>query len=173
MNDSQAPARSETPPIILRGRWLAVSRVMWVAVASLTVTLFLVGLVPLHEELYDLSGYSDAVRGAVRHNLAGLGLSVGFYAAYYLVLGLVFSAVCFALAALIFWRRSNELMALFVALLLVLLGATFSGAIEALGNLHPVWDRLGSFLESFMSIGSVFLFFFLFPDGRFVPRWTR
>ncbi len=68
--------------------------------------------------------------------LAGLGLSVGFYAAYYLVLGLVFSAVCFALAALIFWRRSNELMALFVALLLVLLGATFSGAIEALGDLY-------------------------------------
>jgi len=173
MNAAQAPARSGTPPIILRGRWLTASRVMWVAVASLTVTLFLAGLVPLYEELHGLSGYDGADRGAVRHNLAELGLSVGFYAGYYLVLGLVFSAVCFALAALIFWRRSNELMALFVALLLVLLGATFSGAIEALGDLHPVWDRLGSFLESFMSIGSVFLFFFLFPDGRFVPRWTR
>jgi hypothetical protein len=54
----------------------------------------------------------------------------------------------------------------------VLLGATFSGSIGALGNLDPIWERLNGILNA-LSLAFVFLFFYLFPDGRFVPRWTR
>jgi hypothetical protein len=63
-------------------------------------------------------------------------------------------------------------MALFVAVLLALLGATFSGSIGALGALAPFWERLNGGLNA-LSVTLVFLFFYLFPDGRFVPRWIR
>jgi hypothetical protein len=108
----------------------------------------------------------------VRTNLVEHGLSVGFYAAYLLVFGAVLALACFAVAAVVFWRRSDEPMALFVAMLLVLLGATFSGSIGAMGDLVPIWERLNGVLNA-LSFASVFLFFYLFPDGRFAPRWTR
>jgi hypothetical protein len=41
-----------------------------------------------------------------------------------------------------------------------------------MGDLVPIWERLNGVLNA-LSFASVFLFFYLFPDGRFVPRWTR
>jgi len=35
-----------------------------------------------------------------------------------------------------------------------------------------MWEWVNSVLNA-LSLASVFLFFYLFPDGRFVPRWTR
>ena len=156
----------------LRGRWLAAARVVWVVVASLAAVLSVAGLPSLYGAFRTLSVYPSGVRGTVRANLAEIGISADFYAAYLLTLGFVLAAACFAVGAVIFWRRSDEPMALFVAMLLVLLGATFSGSVGALGNLHPIWGWLNSILNA-LSLASVFLFFYLFPDGRFLPRWTR
>ena len=159
-------------PSVLRGRGLAVARVTWVVLASSAATISVIGLPARYAAFRALSDYDPAVRGVVRANLAELGLTVGFYALYLLVLGAVLSLVCFLVATVVFWRRSDEPMALFVATLLVLLGATFSGSIGALGELAPVWHRLNGVMNA-LSFAFVFLFFYLFPDGRFVPRWTR
>jgi peptidoglycan/LPS O-acetylase OafA/YrhL len=129
--------------------------------------------VALFEELRTLSIYEDVGdREATRANLSRLGLSVEFYAAYWIAAGAVVAVPSFALAALILWRKSEQLMALFVALVIALLGASFSGSPEALDALNPVLGRAGTFLEELGYIGAS-LFFFLFPNGRFVPRWTR
>jgi hypothetical protein len=157
---------------VLSGRWLVLARVTWIVVAAAAVTLSVVGLPARYAKYRALSDYGPAVRDTVRSNLADLGLSVGFYAAYLLALGVLLALACFVVAAVIFWRRSNEPMALFVAMLLVLLGATFSGSIGALGDLSPIWKWLGG-VSNASSFAFVFLFFYLFPDGRFVPRWTR
>ncbi len=37
---------------------------------------------------------------------------------------------------------------------------------------HPLWGGLAAFLTQ-LGLSSLFVFFFVFPDGRFVPRWTR
>ncbi|HET7480193.1 MAG TPA: hypothetical protein VFJ72_11825 [Rubrobacteraceae bacterium] len=74
----------------------------------------------------------------MRANLADTGLSAGFYAVYRIALEVGFAVACGALAAGIFWRRSDERMALFVALLLVLLGTTFWNTIGALALYNPV-----------------------------------
>ena len=158
--------------ILLRGRRLAAARAAWVVIASLVAALSVAGLPALYGEYRALSYPDFSNPAAVRANLAELGLSTGFYAAYLLALVVVLSAACFVVATVIFWRRSDEPMALFVAMLLVLLGATFSGSVGALGGLNPIWEWLSSVLNA-LSLASVFLFFYLFPDGNFVPRWTR
>ncbi len=102
--------------------------------------------------------------------LADLRLSLGAYAAYQVALQVVFSAVFLAVAALIFWRRSDDRMALFASL--VLLVATPAISMHGLEDRHPVWEAaVRSFTFLFWS--SFLPFLFLFPDGRFVPRWTR
>jgi len=139
----------------------------------LAVAIFVLGLWPSFEEFRTLSVYEDAgVRQITRANLAQLGLSVEFYAAYWLTLGAIFAVVCFAPAALIFWRMPEEPMALFVAVMLALLGVSYSGSAQAVDALNPVLGWTGSVLEELRTL-FIFLSFFLFPDGRFVPRWTR
>jgi hypothetical protein len=160
------------PPHVLLGRRLIAARVAWAGLASAIAAISVLGLPARYAGFRTLSDYDPAVRDTVRANLADHGLSVGFYAAYLLVLGAVLALACFTVAAVVFWRRSNEPMALFVAMLLVLLGATFSGSIGAMGDLVPIWERVNGVLNA-LSFASVFLFFYLFPDGRFVPRWTR
>ncbi len=161
-----------TDPRVLVGRRLVVARVAWIVLASAAVGASLFGLPALYDRFRDLGYLEPSVRATVSANLAALGLSVPFYAAYLLAFGTLLALACFVVAALIFWRRSNEPMALFVAMLLVLLGATFSGSIGALGAVAPVWEHLNGVLNA-LSFAFVFLFFYLFPDGRFVPGWTR
>src|SRR5215218_9805446 len=62
-------------------------------------------------------------------------------------------------------------MALFTALMLVLIGATFWGATDLLATIHPTLGFFGDVLGVLM-LASLFLFLYLFPDGQFVPRWT-
>jgi signal transduction histidine kinase len=62
-------------------------------------------------------------------------------------------------------------MALFVSFLLVLLGTTFWNTISSLSLYHPAWERVGLGLAE-LRAGALFLLFYIFPDGRFAPRWT-
>jgi hypothetical protein len=155
----------------LRGRSLTIARAACTTVTLPAVTLFLVSLPALYNGFRTLSAYGPDERSVLRANLAQLGLSVDFYAAYNFALGVVLAVACFALAAIIFYRKPNELMALFTAMMLVLLGATIWGTTDVLATIHPTLGFLGNVLEV-LSLTSLLLFLYLFPDGHFVPRWT-
>jgi len=71
-------------------------------------------------------------------------------------------AISAATAVLIFWRKRNERMALYVAFLLLL--APF-GITPGNSNPGPIEQAL-----SFIGIGILFFFPFVFPTGQFVPR---
>ena len=84
-----------------------------------------------------------------------------------------FAGVCGAVAVLIFWRKSDDRTALFVSLALLTFGtATFTLTMTALAAQHPAWHLPVSFLH-FLGAVSFGLFLYLFPDGRFMPRWVR
>jgi signal transduction histidine kinase len=84
-----------------------------------------------------------------------------------------FAAVCAAVAALIFWRRSDDRMGLFVSFSLLTFGtATFTFTMEALAVRHLAWQIPVASLH-FLGAASFGLFLYLFPDGRFVPGWVR
>ena len=65
-------------------------------------------------------------------------------------------------------------MALLTCFFLVALGGSFPDIPTALAAVHPIW-RLPVTLvsEDLLGFPSLVFFFFLFPNGRFVPHWTR
>ena len=80
-----------------------------------------------------------------------------------------------AVGLVIFWRRSDDWMALFVALFLVLVGTNFSPTSYVLPIALGPTSLLGILCTGVQALvfSSVVLFFALFPNGRFVPGWTR
>src|SRR6266566_99495 len=102
--------------------------------------------------------------------LQKLGLSVGTYATFILALTLALALVSFTLGAVIFWRRSDDWMALLVALVVVVTVAL--NVPSVLQASHSAWRVLANVLIV-LGGGVSLLAFSLFPDGRFVPRWTR
>jgi signal transduction histidine kinase len=160
----------------LRGRWLIVARATWIVVAVLAVGFFAVGI-PSEFAMFRTACQTACTTGQLipvaLQALQDLGLSLGFYATYNVGLDVAFAVVYVTVAAVIFWRKPDDRMALFASLTLLLFGAmTFTNATDALATQHPSW-WLPVALLTFL--GSVFMSFFvyLFPDGRFVPRWTR
>jgi hypothetical protein len=106
--------------------------------------------------------------------LQDAGLSVRTYALLNVVVGKVFQLVWFAVGALIFWRRSDDRMALLVSAFLVSFGpvSVDTTDAEALISSQPAWWLLVRAVEIVGNVSAV-LFFLLFPSGRFAPRWTR
>jgi hypothetical protein len=89
------------------------------------------------------------------------------------VVGLIVPMAVFAATGLlIFWRRSDDWAAMLVALTLVT-GAGYSmRAVSALERAVPAPQLPARFvwlLTTFLYL----ILLFIFPDGRFVPRWTR
>jgi hypothetical protein len=72
--------------------------------------------------------------------------------------------------AIIAWRKSNDWMALLVAFWLVLQGSTTATLIVSSSQSSWQWPAL---LLNNLAFLFLELVFFLFPNGRFVPRWTR
>lgn len=149
----------------LGGRRLALVRTLWIVLVSVGLALFIVAVPALFVQ-------RSAPPEPVRAGLSQLGLSEGLYAAYFTVLMVIFGLGCFSVAAVIAWRRSTDSMGLLASLYLVLAGAVNAPNVQALEAVHPVWGLPVKFAQGAFLV-SLLLFPFLFPDGRFVPRWTR
>jgi signal transduction histidine kinase len=105
--------------------------------------------------------------------LHDLGFSLDFYATYLVGRDVILAVVYVTVAALIFLRKPDDRMVLFVSFALLTFGtANFPVTIYALTTEHTAWWWPYAFL-SFLGAASFGLFLYVFPDGRFVPRWTR
>lgn len=102
-------------------------------------------------------------------------LLTGPYATLNITLITCFSPFWIAVSLIIFWRRSDDWMALYIALLLVMLVTSLSPAFSVLSRVVGLTSPLGVCITllHLLSFSSVIFFFALFPDGRFVPGWTR
>ncbi|CAN5220131.1 hypothetical protein BH24ACT19_BH24ACT19_05800 [soil metagenome] len=149
----------------LHGRWLILARTLWGALTLLALGLFVAAVPALYAQ-------HNSPSEDVREGLARLGLSAGFYASYVTALLVVFALVCFTVAAVIARRKPEDGMAMFVSLFLVLLGTANAPNMQALEKMYPALASLTQCLL-FLTFASLMLFLCLFPDGRFVPRWTR
>ena len=156
----------------MRAAWVAV------ALAALVVLIFSVPVL--------LGHFGTLCRGSAQSCMetgrltpeearafAELGLSTSGHAALMVGVDTFSRLVWFAVGAAIFLRRSDDPMALLVALFLVTFGtATFAtDGVEALISSHPAWLVPGRSVQILGEIGAV-MFFLLFPNGRFAPRWT-
>ncbi len=165
----------------LRGRWLLLAWVGWVTVALVVVVIFVTGEFLYVAELQTVCREAAEVchrQGLLTpqdvRELREAGLSAGFYAAFDVAINAVFVSVWVAVGALIFWRRSDDRIALLVALFLVTYGPMSFGpyAPRFLAEEYPAF-RLPVNCVELIGQMCLALFFCLFPSGRFVPRWTR
>ncbi len=99
--------------------------------------------------------------------LARVGLSARSYAALVVSLDVFMFTLMAISATLLMLRRSNDRVVVLVSFMLVATGMIYTvPAYEVHG---PVW-----LLAILIAVGEVcqVMFFFVFPDGRFVPRWS-
>ncbi len=166
-----------SPPTVLRGRWLPIARYAWLAAAVLALTFFVAGIPVYFERLrtvcIEVACDAAPTPPPGAQGLKGVGLSASFYAAYYTALDVAVGIVYLAVAALIFRRKSGERIAILGAFTLLIWGF-FSVAftISAAAEVYPQWRPALEYAQ-LLGLVSITLFFFLFPDGRFVPRWAR
>lgn len=167
-------ARSgDAPSATLHGRWLVFARAAWLAVAALTLGLDAAGIPYAYAQYKSVCSGASCETPLTSNGLRALhemGLSAGFFAAYIVAAVMTAALVYCAVAAVIFWRRSNDKMALFSSFALLTFGSTASSIPQA--ATHPAFWFPAYFLYYIGQVSFV-VFFYLFPDGRFVPRWTR
>src|SRR2546421_501860 len=158
----------------LRGGWLVLARVGWVAVVVLALGLFIASIPTTFADLHILcTAASCSSSGPLTpdhvRELQAWGLSMDFYASYIIVFIIVFAFGYCGVGAVLVWRKSDDRMALFASFTLVTFPLAFT---EVLATLPPCWWLPVQFVSFLGSICFV-LFFYLFPNGQFVPRWMR
>ena len=143
---------------------LKATRVAWFGLTFLIIGLTLLGLGGRYAQLYT---DSDAL------SLLDLGLSPGIYAAYLTLLDVVVITAHVIIAAIIVFRRPGDWMAQYVGVALVAGGAILPlSSMYASGEADPVIQFLVD-LVVYVGLASGLTTLYLFPDGRFVPRWSR
>ena len=143
-----------------RSGWIV--RVAWLVTASVALALHALALPSLVRHI-------SPDRAAA---LAAAGLTPAAYAGWLGFIG-VLTALAFAAAGgLLIWYRPNERMAQFAAFVLLLFGSlTFTGQGTSPVGDYPILMWAYAVLDALGRAGFT-VFVFVFPNGRFVPRWT-
>jgi hypothetical protein len=152
----------QVSPTLLRGRWVLVARLICSAVAALTLGLALIGF-SIAVQRPELAA-PDVVARALAQ--AGVPFHVPLFGLLLPVL-VTYSGTAF----IVFWRRSDDWVAMLFALALLTLGALLSQFVFALERAYPTVPGPG-FVTNLACVLFI-LAVFVFPDGRFVPEWTR
>ena len=141
-------------------------------VFALTVGLFLASIPAHHDALVSFSD-SDLKPATVRASLEASGVSVRFYAVCLLSISIVSTVVWVAVAGVIFWRRADNWIALFSSLSLITFGTlSLPPSLPVLADQSSaVWLPIN--VLALIGTVALYIFYLLFPNGRFVPRWTR
>ncbi len=102
--------------------------------------------------------------------LHGLGLSAGAYAAFVVAWTYTPLFVDIIIASIIFQRCEDDSVALWISLMLVGVGAgmPFLGGIT---DFPPPWQTAAHFARA-LGVLLLLAIFYIFPDGRLVPRWA-
>jgi hypothetical protein len=107
--------------------------------------------------------------------LMHLGISREAYITYIITITLLASLVSLTVGVIIFWRKSQESIGLLVSLLLITFGCS-GGTLElaaALSAVYSDWVVVQIVSKAAFIVYPAFgVFFCIFPDGRFVPRWS-
>jgi hypothetical protein len=161
--------RASSSATTLRGRWLRFARAAWVIIATLALGLFLASIPAYVSNVLTL-GQVDWI-GAPIEAPAGLVFVLDLLG---VMASIAAALVCLALAVVLFWRRSDDWMVMFISSYLLLYGTIMAGPLEWAEDFYPGWPSLAVDVVQplFLTTPTIALFI-LFPDGRFVPPWTR
>lgn len=156
----------------LYGRRLLAARLVTAALLALTVATLLPLMPAYVASLSTVCVQATCPVGQLTppmlHALQAVGLSRSGFVAYTLALTLLALLMCWGVAAVLVWRKSDDWMALLVAVMLALMGTSY---VTHLLLQQPSPWQVPALLLDLLAFGALFLVFCLFPSGRFVPAW--
>lgn len=164
------PVTTDVNPIVSRSvptrrRSLMVAHAVWIFCAALALVVLFFAL-PGYLRLFtafDLQPVNAPPAFVFLMRLITVLASVGIV------------VLCLALAALLFWRKRTETIALVTSFFLLAYGIAWGGALEStLGAWQSEQARIfANLIGSTLTFVPTLLLLFLFPSGQFIPRWTR
>lgn len=160
-------------------RWLPFGRLL-----GLAAMLFLLGTFIVGTALYVRLIYADTGR-LLQVVLAGPwtpenvsaaaeagGLSVGLFLWAWVVISGMLALVFGGAGVLLFWRRPDW-FGVYLGVTFTLIGTQVTGVTpQALEAVLPTWGPLLGLLAELAAF-ALFTLPYVFPDGRFMPAWTR
>lgn len=161
----------------LHGRRLILARALWGIIAVFEVVGLVDSLSGTVRQLQMICTSSCTIQQLSAEGLSQLqhlGLSLGDYIAFYVAVILISTLLCYTVAAILLWHKSNDWMALLISLMLMSFGpGTISNAVRFSQWFGPAVAPHVSSLFDVINLTILTLIFYLFPTGRFEPRWTR
>jgi signal transduction histidine kinase len=169
--NSTTLSRSSSQPL-----WLTLAHSFQILVICLTVGLFIVSI-PINYEQRSIVCNAEScppvqLTTASKQALDRIGVSVDSFVTMTIAFDIITAATYTICAIVIFVRKPNDILTIFVTIMLITFGvATFTGGIR---DFVFVFPRLEWLFKTISLIGNcaILAFFFVFPNGRFIPRWT-
>jgi len=142
--------------------WLRIARAAWYVLAAVALGIFVISL----------PGFvllaSEELRAGVQSPVL---LAFGLLAA---ISAILVALLSLGLAWVLFRRGGQDRMAMLVSFFLLVHGVTTAGPLEGLEPFLPGAADLSVFaLQPALLTPLTMLIFAVFPDGRFVPSWSR
>jgi hypothetical protein len=160
----------------LSGRWLLLARLVWIVLVLFVVGAAIASVPVVFAFLHQPCTFgsvncngSELLTASQIRDLAKYGFSLDAHAWQYLGFGGFNALASIVLGGIIFWRRSDDWIALLVALMCVSVGA--ANVMNPLQYNPSNWMDLQYIVLLIQSTAILFTLA-LFPNGRFVPRWS-
>jgi hypothetical protein len=158
-----------------RNTGLRIARLLALAFMLFCVFLFVVGVAAFNEfaalnpDLFTVYSWSAEEMVGV---LSRLGLSFNFWLQLDQITAILTAVIFCSVGGLIFIRKRDDWFSLFVAVWMVMFGTLVTSQMNAASWWYPALANV-IFQLGGLPWPMLFLLFYLFPDGHFVPRWTR
>lgn len=157
-------------------RWLAAAHVVWLACAALALAILIAGIPLGYARLWSGSGFYVAIDAPAWY-ITSVSIAQG-------IVSFAAALVSLTLAVIVFWKKRDDRGALFVSFYLLAYGIILAGPLEALNGFPPLFPGAPTTNATLIPIEliialqtTIFLptmwLMYLFPNGEFVPRWTR
>jgi len=148
----------------LTGSWLKVARIVWVVLALLMAALLLTSL----------PAFAQALNGELAHiSPQNQNNVTAVFAVLSALASLVTALLCFGLALLFFWQRFTEPVAAGLSFYLLLYAVIMAGPLEQWSAYWLGDQSLALRLQGGLIAIPTIALLALFPNGRFVPPWSR
>jgi hypothetical protein len=161
--DASGVAVTSSATTRLSGPWLMIARTVWLVLVVPSVVLFVISF---------FVSYQGAIPASFLQMLSAVGLSVSGFNTLNIIFNVLTSAIWYGVGFFIFWRRSDDWLALLAAFVLVMfnVGPWSNNDISSVALAYPALT-LPLSLISFLWDSSLGVFLLLFPGGRLAPRW--
>ncbi len=158
--------------------WLPLLRIAWILVVLLSIGLSVISWSIIYERALTGCQNTTCEQALVNEGdgisllgLQSLGLSARASLVVMFAIGALAMLPYFAIALILYSRRFNERVGVLGAFMLPAFAAVAVGPASLLVEVSSVIGIL-TLIIAIIGQSTFLIFFFIFPDGRFVPRWT-